>query len=193
VALSIPARAVMPASPGVINYVEGNVLLDGQPITAKQIGSVQIGQNQILETTQGRAEVLLTPGVFLRIGANSAVRLIAAGLTDTRVEMLQGKALVEADDLHKGNHIRIMVAGAVTTLEKDGIYEFDTDSALVSVYEGKAIVQKGNNIATVEKGKQAFLTGPVVVAKFKRKYKDDLYKWSSLRSKYLTEASIAYA
>ena len=52
----------------------------------------------VLRTGQGRAEVLLTPGVFLRIGENSAIKLLDNRLVSTRVEILSGTVIVESDD-----------------------------------------------------------------------------------------------
>src|SRR3984957_11201943 len=85
----IPAAAASSAIPGTLNYVEGQVAVAGQPVTSHSVGSVQMEPNQVLETGQGRAELLLTPGVFLRVGDNSAVRLISPGLADTRVDVLR--------------------------------------------------------------------------------------------------------
>ncbi len=72
----------------------------------------------MLETGQGRAEVLLTPGVFLRVGDNSAVRLISPGLADTRVEVLRGQAIVEVAELFKDNNLSVLMDGASTRLAK---------------------------------------------------------------------------
>ncbi len=48
----------------------------------------------MLRTGQGRAEVLLTPGVFLRVGENSAIRMLDNRLLSTRVEIVSGNAIV---------------------------------------------------------------------------------------------------
>ena len=57
-----------------MNYAEGSVTLDGQPIGPKQIGQTEVADGQVLKTARGKAEMLLTPGVLLRIGDNSSVR-----------------------------------------------------------------------------------------------------------------------
>src|ERR1700722_5288576 len=88
VLLAIPAAAASSGIPGTLNYVEGQVAVAGQTVTSRSVGSVQMEPNQVLETGQGHAEVLLTPGVFLRVGDNSAVRLISPRPADTRVEVL---------------------------------------------------------------------------------------------------------
>src|ERR1700731_2321688 len=83
--LAIPAAAAGSAVPGTLNDVEGQVAVAGQSVTSHSVGSVQVEPKQVLETGQGRAEMLLTPGVFLRVGENSAGRLVSPGLADTRV------------------------------------------------------------------------------------------------------------
>ena len=75
---AIPAAAASSGVPGTLNYVEGQVTVAGQTVTSHSVGSVQVEPNQTLETGQGKAEMLLTPGVFLRVGDNSAVRLVSA-------------------------------------------------------------------------------------------------------------------
>jgi len=72
--------------------------------------------------------MLLTPGVLLRLGPNSQVRMVSPNLTDTRVEVLRGTAMVEATDLHKENNIRVLDHGVTTILVKNGLYDFDADN-----------------------------------------------------------------
>ena len=43
--------------------------------------------------------MLLTPGVYFRLGDNSEVRMVSPGLADTRVELVKGSALLEVDQL----------------------------------------------------------------------------------------------
>ena len=52
----------------------------------------------MLSTGQGRAEILLTPGVFLRVGENTSIKMLDNRLLSTRVEFLSGSAIVESDD-----------------------------------------------------------------------------------------------
>ena len=59
------ANAARMAVPGTVNYLEGKVEIDGNALTTKQIGEAQLQPEQVLTTSHGKAEVLLTPGVFL--------------------------------------------------------------------------------------------------------------------------------
>ncbi len=190
--LSVPMWATVPAHPGMLNYVEGQANIDGRPVTNQSVGSADVQQGQVIETGQGKAEILLTPGVFLRLGTNSAVRMVNGGLADTRVELLRGEALVEATDLLKSNHIQIVDHGVTTVLDKNGLYSFKSEQPQVAVYDGKATVNEGDSHQDVGKGKEAELAG-LHVTKFDTKHGDDLYQWSDLRSEYLSEASVSSA
>ena len=190
-ALSIPARAAIPPAPGVVNYIEGAALIDGQPITSKDIGRAEVKQNQTLATGQGKVEMLLTPGVFLRLGPNSQMRMVSPNLTDTRVEMLGGTAMVEAEDLHKENNIRILDHGVTTTIVKNGLYEFDANTPRVRVYDGKVVVQSNDKQVHAGKGKQVLLAADRLNAVgFDRSQRDDLYAWSSLRSQDVAQTGV---
>ncbi len=52
-------------------------------------------KGQTLATEDARAEVLLTPGVFLRLGSHSSFKMVSNLLSDTRLEVLSGTAIVE--------------------------------------------------------------------------------------------------
>jgi len=189
---AIPALAATPAHPGMLNYVEGQARINGQTVTNSNVGTVDVREGQVVETGVGKAEVLLTPGVFLRLGDNTAVRMDAAGLTDTRIALLRGHAMIEADNLQKGNNISVLDEGIVSRLEKNGIYSFATNPREVAIYDGK--VQATANDKTVElgRGHETNPQGVLTSAKFDRKANenDPLFQWSSVRSQYVAEANI---
>jgi hypothetical protein len=181
--------------PGSINYVEGQVRLDGQMLGPNGSGSQSaVNPGQVLETQQGRAEVLLTPGVFLRLGDNTAIRLDSPALTNTRVAVLRGEAMVEVDELYKENNLQIQADGATATLVKKGVYGFTANPAKIEVFDGEAQVNTGDRHKTVKQGHEALMNGGLLQeAKFNRDMHDDLYMWSNLRSEYMSEASVASA
>jgi len=104
-AMSSSLLAARTALPGTLNYVEGQVSINGQTITAKDAGSAQMAPNQVVETGHGKTEMLLTPGVFLRVGDNSAVRMVSPNLADTSVELLHGEAAVEVLTMVCGQNV----------------------------------------------------------------------------------------
>ncbi len=83
------------ARPGTLNYVEGQATVGTQSLDITSIGKVEVGPGQSLETATGKAEVLLMPGVFLRLGDRSSAEMISPSLLDTEVVLDQGEATVE--------------------------------------------------------------------------------------------------
>lgn len=184
--------ASIPAHPGMLNYVEGQANIDGQPVTNRSVGNADVEPGRTIETNQGKAEILLTPGVFLRLGDHSVLRMQNAGLADTSVELLHGMAMVEATDVHRENRIQVIDHGVTATLDKNGLYAFNADQPRASVYDGELTISQGDQHKDLKKGHQANLDG-LIVSKFDTKQGDDLYRWSDLRSQYLSEASVASA
>jgi len=197
VLLSAPAWAspstANTALPGTVNYVEGQVEVGGQALGPKSIGQVTLQAGDSLATSQGKAELLLTPGVFLRLGDNSLAKMISPSLTNTQVQV-QGQAMVEVDDIHPENNLRIIEDGIPTQLMKTGLYGFDSNHELLQVFKGEAAVLEGDKEIKINGGHQFALnaTGKPTAEKLdKNEYaQSDLYRWSSLRSSYLAEASI---
>ena len=60
-----------PARPGTLNYIEGQASIEGRPLTPHSIGTTELEAGQYLATAKGKAEILLTPGVFLRVAEDS--------------------------------------------------------------------------------------------------------------------------
>src|SRR5215471_15789467 len=86
---SIPALAqsVISTHSGVVYFFEGSVYIGDQRLEQKFGRFPDIGEGRELRTEHGRAEVLLTPGVFLRIGEGSAIRMLSSKFSDTRLEL----------------------------------------------------------------------------------------------------------
>ena len=85
------------ARPGTVNYIEGQVDVNGAPLSAKQDGQTTLQMNQSLDTQVGKAEILLSPGVFLRVGNHSEIRMVSDELVNPTVELVHGEAMIEAD------------------------------------------------------------------------------------------------
>ena len=187
--------AAGPAQPGSLNDVEGQVTINGRKVTEANIGMAQVHPGSVLATRAGKAELLLTPGVVLRIADNSAVRVDSALLTDTRVSVLQGSAMIEADRIYPENHIQIADANSSTLLVKNGLYRFDTQPPAVSAIAGEAKLTSGNRTITVGKSHEVLLAAS---AKLRARHVDrpkydELYAWSDMRSQYLANASAQVA
>jgi hypothetical protein len=192
-ALGVAKPTTVPA-PGTINYIEGQVALNGQALPVNSAGSAMLETNQLLDTGQGKAELLLTPGVFFRLGDNSEVRMVSPGLADTRVELLKGSGMLEVTELFKENDLGVLVDGATARINKKGLYDFNADQPQVSVLDGQATVYEGDAHVTLKKGHEALLANGQTLKSQKLNEEavetDPLYRWSSLRSQYEAEANI---
>ena len=190
-------QATISAQPGTLNYVEGHAYVDGQEIQQKQLGRVSLQADQTLQTDENsKAEVLLTPGVFLRVGNDSEVKMVTPSLTNTQVAVTRGEALVEVAQLYKENNIQILNGPASAKLEKTGLYRFEAgDNPRIAVLDGKASVYNESGHVKLGKGREVAVTsGKLSSEKFDTKEmekQDELYAWSNLRSAYAAEASYA--
>ena len=183
-----------PARPGTLNYVEGQVFLGTQSLGAKSVGTVELDPGQSLSTHAGKAEFLLTPGVFVRLGEHSSASMVASGLLDTRITIDEGEALIEVAEIHPENDLRIQEDGKSTELMKAGLYDFNESLHVVRVLNGKAILNDGDRNIKLKSGHMVNLAmaTPISSQKFNKKTleAEDLYRWTSLRSAYLAEANV---
>jgi FecR protein len=194
--LSVPTWAdnpATPAMPGTLNYVEGQANIGNETLNSKSVGSVDLHTGQTLTTGNGKAEILLTPGVFLRVGDNSAATMISPNLTNTEVGLSKGQAMVEVAEIHKDNLLRVQEDGTTTQLLKTGLYAFNADQGSVQVYKGEALVQDNDQNVKVKGGHELDVnnTAKLRTTKFdKDAYEQsDLFRFSNLRSEYLAEAN----
>lgn len=192
-----PNRA-NPAQPGTVNYIEGAAYLDGQPLNSKDAGNATLEAGQELSTATGKVEILLTPGVFLRLDDNSTVKMVSPDLALTQVELEKGRAAVEVDEIHDQNNLQVIDAGVTTRLDKNGYYEFDAGKPTAMVFKGEAKTQvadgkwreiKGHHELMLTAGPNGQSLAKEKPADFDTNTPDQLYDWSSLRSEYLAEAN----
>jgi hypothetical protein len=196
--LSAPAWATNAGSnsavPGTLNYVEGQASIADQTLDHNAVGKATLEVGQSLNTDTGKAEILLTPGVFLRVGDNSSVTMQASGLADTELRVNQGHAMVEVDQIYPQNDLRIIEGDSTARIMKPGLYDFDLQQREMRVFDGEAMVQDGDKQIKLKAGHELAVTNnsPEKAEKFDKKAMngDDLYRWSSLRSDYVAEANV---
>ncbi len=192
------AQMVTSAHSGTLHYFDGAVAIDGNPVKAEVAKFPEIKEQSVLSTTQGRAEVLLTPGVFLRIGENSSIKMLDNRLISTRVEILSGNAIVESDDPRmdvKDSPVSLLFKDYEIRLIKHGLFEISADPAQMKVYKGEAVatVLNGTNRATVKEGHQLNFSAALLTENFNSKIGDDLYLWARDRSESISVANMSSA
>ncbi len=189
-AMAAPAR--MPA-PGLLNSVQGEVSFDGHPAPERPVAlpSETRGGPEVVETQRGKAELLLTPGSFLRIGDDSEAQIVSRSLENTAVQVVKGTALLDARANFK-HDLTVLMDGTRTRIEKKGLYGFDANRRTISVLRGKASVYEEDSRVTLKDKRQldiASQTPPEIRRLNVRAFKSGaLYRWNQMRSRYESKA-----
>lgn len=194
---SMFGQAVISAKAGVVHYTEGDVsVLSGgksTPVETHTGGKfTEMKDGQELATAEGRAEILLNPGVFLRLGENSTIKMISTRLSDTRLELTRGVALVEVAEVAKDNAVTMLVKDTAVSFTKMGLIRMDVETG-IRAYKGEAQVMAGDTPHILKEGREMQFANGNVIAKFDAKQGDPLYRWANRRAEYLAMANIASA
>ncbi len=181
------AQKVVSARAGLITYLQGPALLDGKRVVLKAARFPQMRDGQNLSTGRGRAELLLSPGVVLRLAESSQVRMDDTQLSNTRVTLQQGEALIEVVQLAEGNRILVDLEETSTELVRAGLYRIGistngTVQNTLRVYGGEALVRSGIKIADAKRGMAVNLNADLALSPFDRKQTDLLHAWAARRS-----------
>ncbi len=111
--LPLEAQKIVSARAGLITYLQEPAFLDGKRVVLKTARYPQMRDGETLSTGRGWAELLLSPGVVLRLADRSQVRLDDGRLSDTRVTIQQGEALIEVVRLAEGAGMDAYEAGGL--------------------------------------------------------------------------------
>src|SRR5690349_7363452 len=130
-------QAVISAHSGMVNFIEGDARIEGQAVKLDGAIFPEVKIGQTMSTQMGHAEILLTPGVFLRLDNHTSFRMISNKLTDTQLEIVGGSALVEVNEILKENRIAVKMGESETLLLKTGLYHFNADAGQVRAFDGK--------------------------------------------------------
>lgn len=195
------AQSIISARSGTLHYFEGDVSIDGAPVQAKVSKFGEVKDQSVLSTGLGRAEVLLTPGVFLRLGEHTSIRMIDTRLVSTRVDILSGNVTLESDDPQmsvKDSPVVLLYKDYEIRMQKHGLAELNADPGQLKVFKGEALVEVSanagtNNRAVVKEGRQLSFSAALLTEKFDEKSGDDLYLWARDRSQSLSAANMSSA
>jgi hypothetical protein len=144
----------------------------------------------------GRVEILLNPGSYLRLGGNSEVELLNNTLENLEVKLLRGTAIVEATGAD-GLELNIGISTPHTRLAivRQGLYRLNVvpeDATELIVRKGRVVLSDSQKV----KGgnKVVFNATNVSVAKLtkeekKLKVKEEVDLWSKERAETLAKAN----
>ena len=194
------AQSITSARSGTLHYFEGAVAIDGAPVQSRVGRFEEIKEQGVLSTARGRAEVLLTPGVFLRLGENTSIRMLDNRLVSTRVDILSGNVIVESDDPQmdlKDSPVVLLYKDYEIRMLKHGLVEINSDPGQLKVFKGEALVhtQAGadNSRVTVKEGRLLSFSAALLTEKFDSRVGDDLFLWARDRSQNLSAANMSSA
>lgn len=183
-------KYVVSAKAGGVNFIQGSVGVvrkDGRSSVLLTKDEIGIG-DRVSTGADGKVEILLNPGSYVRVGGNSAFEFKTTDLNDLNLVVHRGSAIFE---VFASNDFIVNVHGSKSkfVLVDSGVYRLDVsgDESKLSVWKGKARV--GSETGELMKGGRETTVdgGQVVVAKFDRDDKDDLDTWSKARSKDLSK------
>jgi len=185
VALAVPTvgQSVISTRSGVVYYFDGFVYLDDQQLEPHLGKFPSVPQGSELRTELGRAEVLLTPGVFLRLSDKSAIRMLANDLANTRVELQKGSAIMDSAAPNFGTAVTLVFRDWQVRSPQAGTYRIDSDPPHLWVLKGQAEVVAGaaGKPVTVKQGMDLPLAASLVPEESTAEPADGLSDWAKGR------------
>ncbi|MDQ3043415.1 MAG: FecR domain-containing protein, partial [Acidobacteriota bacterium] len=179
---------VISAKAGAVNYVEGKVSVarqEGKSGYLLKGDELEIG-DVVSTGADGRAEILLNPGSFVRLAENSVFEFASTALEDLQLNLKGGSAMLEVITDNEFT-FAVNTPKAKLFIVKSGVYRVD----VLSDGTGKIEVWKGSanaNGTEIKSGRQATVSGnQTAVVKFDRDDKDALEVWSKSRAKELSK------
>lgn len=181
------------AKAGGVNYVEGKVTVASKTKKSGYLlkgDKVEVG-DKVTTGADGKAEILLNPGSYVRLAENSSFEFVTTSLDDLQLKVNGGSAMFEviADDEFK---IAVRTPKADFSIVTSGVYRVSVlgdGSGKIAVWKGKAQLA-GFNATEVKAGREATVNGnQIAVAKFDRDEKDALELWSKSRAKDLARVN----
>jgi hypothetical protein len=189
-AVLIPAAAqsVISAHSGLIHFFEGAVYLGDQSLESHLGKFPSVPQGAELRTAEGRAEVLLTPGVFLRMGDRSAIRMVANDLADTRVQLETGSVIVDSGEPNLNTSVTLIYKSWRVHFLQKGTYRIDVDPPRLWVRQGQAEVFSGasGQPVSVERGMSLPFADVLVPERVSEQSQDAFSDWSVGRGESIT-------
>ena len=188
VLLPVGAQSVISTHSGLIHYFEGTVYLGDQSLESHPGRFPSVPLDGELRTAAGRAEVLLTPGVFLRMGDRSAIRMVGNDLSDTQVELETGSVIVDSAEPNLNTSVTLIYKNWKVHVLQKGVYRIDAAPPRLWVRQGRADVFAGvgKQPVSLESGMSLPFAGVLVTERTSEPSQDALDDWSNGRSESIT-------
>jgi uncharacterized membrane protein YgcG len=191
-------KFVISARAGGVNAVTGRATMRPHGNSEWQLLTIKedLETGDLVRTgVDGRVEMLLNPGSYMRIGENSEFELADSSLENLEVRLIRGTAIVEvtgADD--EDLFIGITTPHTRMSIIRRGLYRVNVlpgDATELIVRKGRVVLEDSH---TKVKGgnKVVFSSGSFSVAKLEKADKknwDTLEGWSKDRGQMLAKAN----
>jgi hypothetical protein len=188
--LTFPAVAqlVISTRSGIVHFLEGAVYLDDKPLESHPGKFPSVSPGAELRTGEGRVEVLLTPGIFIRIGEKSAIRMVDNELSHTRVELLAGSAIVDSAEPSSGTSVTLIYKDWSVRFLEQGVYRIDSDPPRLWVLQGKAEVsaETYGRVTSVGQGMYVTFAPALVPERSIDQPRDALSTWAESRQQSIS-------
>jgi hypothetical protein len=191
-------KFVISAQAGGVNAVSGRAERRPFPAADWSLLSVtdDLKTGDFVKTgADGRIEMLLNPGSFLRVGENSEFELTDNSLDNLEVRLLKGTAIIEATGADGTElAINITTPHARMLIVKRGLYRVNVtpgDSTELFVRKGRVMLED-NHTKVKEGNKVVFSNTTFSVAKVEKPKKntgDELEMWSKDRAQTVALAN----
>lgn len=208
------AQHLISTKAGFVNRSEGKVFILRHDSENGEKGRVSLGTqmrdgDRLVTEADSRAELLLSPGSYLRLNQNTEVRAVSTSFTQMRFELVKGSVITEistssepVSTVNKRNPVEIVTPHGTVAIGKDGLYRFDTveSNTLVQVRQGELGLGTreqflADKLTKIGRGKAVKLvaggSAKSDVAKINRDVADEFDAWSFNRAQTLMAANVS--
>ena len=187
------AQAQIAISPraGLIHHMEGQVRVDGKPLDVNPGSFAHLEPGKILQTLDGRAELILNPSSILRADEATRFQLLSDDIDRVEVRLLEGSLMIDLRERPVKSSIAVWLGESETGLTERGLYRFDAEPRGVSrlrVFNGLASVVRGE-VELHPRSRQSLALDVVAATpeNFARSDKDAFDEWNRQRDHAIAE------
>jgi hypothetical protein len=192
-------KYVISAKAGGINAISGQATVRGKADSGWQTLMITDDLNagdRVRTDFDGRVEILLNPGSYLRVGGNSEVELSNNSLSNLEVKLVKGTAIVEATGAD-GLELNINVSTPHTKIAivRHGLYRVSVipgDATELIVRKGRVVLSDSAQTKVKDGNKVVFSQTNTSVAKRtkeEKKAEEEVDAWSKERAETLARAN----
>lgn len=171
---------------GFVTHAEGEVTIDGEKVDTDSGELYQLEDGEHAVTGEGRAEFTLCIGSFLRLGNESELAMVDAGMRSAEVRLVRGELLADVPFLVDEQVSKVWAGELMVELSRPGLYRLRMggDGPRVDVLRGRAELDWRGAEARVGRGKSwALGTDGPRTGKAEDAEEAELMAWNSKRRK----------